>query len=140
MAITILVIWFASLATIEIFPEGSPTDGDLALQEDIESELAHSEIHPASTGNKLWTGKLLARARTDSVSLDPRPVAGFSRLDIKHGDWQVTGAIEKDNGETRIADGSAFGIQFSPSSFRTVLGDYLLGFGQGLIFSTPSNR
>jgi len=140
VAVVVFFLWVAALTPAELFPVVGATDGDLALQEEAESELAHFVSGADSEPGPRWSGKLLVRLGTDSVTTNVRRLAGFSRLDIKQGRWQATGAIEKDAGETRLADGTALGLQYCRGSLKAVIGDYVLGLGQGLVFSTSASR
>jgi hypothetical protein len=63
----------------------------------------------------------------------------YQRAKIKFGNFNLAGLIEKDPGESKINDFTSFSVSLNDYSYinKFTLGDYLIEFGQGLIYWGP---
>ena len=87
-----------------------------------------------------WAGSVVSRAAIDSVgvgSLGPRV---FNRVELRSGRTRVVALTEKDRGEASAFDFLSGGAQVPIGRARITLGDFVVGFGQGLVLSAPQWR
>ena len=63
----------------------------------------------------------------------------YQRAKLKFGNFNFSGLIEKDPGETNYNDFSSFSLSFNDYEFikKITVGNYLIEFGQGLIYWGP---
>ena len=61
----------------------------------------------------------------------------YSRVKGRYGGSEIVLISEKDPEESKYLDFLSYSLAFSSEKRKLILGNYLVGFGQGLIFSSP---
>jgi hypothetical protein len=89
---------------------------------------------------RTWTGSAVSRAATDSVQAGSRGLSVFNRVELRSGRTRVVALTEKDRGEASAFDFLSGGAQVPIGRARITLGDFVVGFGQGLVLSAPQWR
>lgn len=113
------------------------TPDEEALYEEIEDSLAQLEQGGFSFPREY---RLLMRVASDSPAGKLAATKMFIRARAKAGDREAVCVIEKDPGERNVTDFVGGGVAFAVGKGRLTLGDFLLGFGRGLLFTTPAAR
>jgi hypothetical protein len=87
-----------------------------------------------------WNGSVVSRAAADSVGSGSGGLEMLDRLELRSGRTRVVALTEKDRGESSAFDFLSAGAESRIGRFRITLGDFVTGFGQGLVFSAPQWR
>jgi hypothetical protein len=85
-------------------------------------------------------GRMVSRAGVDSVGAGATGTRMLTRLELRSRNARVAVLTEKDRGELSAFDFLSAGAEFNLGRMRAVLGDFTVGFGQGLVFSAPHWR
>lgn len=121
----------------ELVPDRQLTPDDEEVYEQVEDSLIKIERFTTKAPSR---SHLLIRFRVDSIRKGIAEPGNFIRLNLSKKNQEACIIIEKDVGEKQIADFWGGGFSFKRGEWRFTFGDFLLHFGRGLIFSTPSAR
>ncbi|OQX85157.1 hypothetical protein B6D60_08315 [candidate division KSB1 bacterium 4484_87] len=129
---------FQSLKQLEEIPEIDPELLPLISEFLTIDERKHSPEISLALRSRIFRKLQQSQGYRDG-SYYPSPEKVYNRLTINYGETIRVGALlEKDAGEKNLSDFQSYYFEFSPNaSWKIIAGNYLLEFGQGLVFWNP---
>jgi hypothetical protein len=114
---------------------------EVQLVEGVDEQL-FNKIRPfLIVRTKPINKKLEIRNRTlkDSFSFNnqSKELSISNRVKLKYGNFDLVFLTDKDALESNLLDFFSFGVSYSTKREQLLVGNYLLGFEQGLVFSKP---
>jgi hypothetical protein len=113
------------------------------LQIDVIDQTLYDKICPFLTINKTESVKkrveLRTRTKSDSLakSIEPKDWVFSNRIKTTLGNFGLVALTDKDALESNLFDFYGVSVFYAHDQNRLILGNYLLTFGQGLVFSQP---
>ncbi len=134
----LIILILLGVLPLELTPDFSlVTPDDEEIYEVMEDSLRKREQGDSSHVREY---RLLLRMRNDTIKPELKTMPVFLRLCGSEVGREMVLLLEKDKGERSLMDFIGGGISIKTGVWRFSFGDFLAGFGRGLILALPYER